>query len=155
MHLKTEDYITWDFRHRPSKPSVKSLGKRSILSRPDFTKNVGVTLRFILKRKTINVGFSASSKKAIFEMPGKTSILSKPDFAKNVGGYPRIHLKTEDYKTWDFQHRPRRPSLKSLGKRSILSNPDFTKKRAGYPTIHLKRKTIKRGISSIVQESHL
>ena len=31
-------------------------GKTSILSKPDFTKNVGVTLRFILKRETIKHG---------------------------------------------------------------------------------------------------
>ena len=56
------------------------------------------------------MGFSASSNKAIFEMPVKTSILSKPDFANNVG-----------------------------------VNLGFL----------LKRGTIKRGISSIAQESHL
>ena len=44
------------FRASPKKAIFETPGKTSTLSKPDFTKNVGVTIGFILKRRTTKRG---------------------------------------------------------------------------------------------------
>ena len=75
------------------------------------------------------MGFSASPKQAIFEIPGKQKHSVETRFHEKRGGYPTIHLKTEVYKTWDFQHCLRKPSLKSQGKPAFFRNPISRKQK--------------------------
>ena len=56
IYLKAEHYKTWALQHRPRDPSVKSLGKKGILPKPDFAEYVGVTPGCILRLSTIERG---------------------------------------------------------------------------------------------------
>ena len=78
---------------------MKSPRKTIILSKLDFTKNVGVTLGVLLNGGLQNVGFSVSSKKVIFEIPWENMPSVETRFHEKRRGYPRIHLRKEDYKT--------------------------------------------------------